>query len=278
MKDSTVFYFQSADSVLVNQNQLNKAIRYDTLHFGAVNKIIGTEKETSLPNNFFDKIILHYSFYSFFDEIAAIENLKTKLKPNGIIIISDDFSSDYRRIKNNIRPSFKSYLASEMINGLGNRDLYLTTMSAPENSFQNNLCFGLNKEAFYKLKIKRDSVAKYIKILDQYNLSGINSDAEACATIATKLKPHIKEILKVYPSTEMYFNALGYRILQIDKKPKVAINIFKANVTLFPESWNVYDSLGEAYFKAKNMIWLLKIIKKHYNLIRQIIIYKLKLN
>jgi len=31
------------------------------------------------------------------------------------------------------------------------------------------------------------------------------------------------------------------------KKIKEAIEVFKLNVKLHPDSWNVYDSLGEAY-------------------------------
>ena len=41
-------------------------------------------------------------------------------------------------------------------------------------------------------------------------------------------------------------NATGYRLLNA-KKIKDAIEVFKVNVKLFPHSWNVYDSLGEAY-------------------------------
>ncbi len=41
-------------------------------------------------------------------------------------------------------------------------------------------------------------------------------------------------------------NGTGYRLLNA-KKIKDAIEVFKVNVKLFPHSWNVYDSLGEAY-------------------------------
>jgi hypothetical protein len=47
-------------------------------------------------------------------------------------------------------------------------------------------------------------------------------------------------------STEADINTLGYQYLfanQIDK----AIEVFKKNVEDYPESWNVYDSLGEGY-------------------------------
>lgn len=45
---------------------------------------------------------------------------------------------------------------------------------------------------------------------------------------------------------ESQMNTLGYRFLQT-KKLKEAIEIFKLNVEAYPKSWNVYDSLAEAY-------------------------------
>jgi tetratricopeptide (TPR) repeat protein len=46
-------------------------------------------------------------------------------------------------------------------------------------------------------------------------------------------------------------NAVGYELLnQTDKT--AAINIFKLNVEYFPNSWNVYDSLGDGYVADGN--------------------------
>jgi tetratricopeptide (TPR) repeat protein len=45
---------------------------------------------------------------------------------------------------------------------------------------------------------------------------------------------------------ESSFNALGYTFLR-EEKVAEAIVVFKMNVELFPDSWNVHDSLGEAY-------------------------------
>lgn len=50
-------------------------------------------------------------------------------------------------------------------------------------------------------------------------------------------------------SSERSINAAGYALMA-DKKLKEAIELFKMNVQLYPESWNVYDSLGEAYANA----------------------------
>ena len=49
-----------------------------------------------------------------------------------------------------------------------------------------------------------------------------------------------------YYVSEAQLNALGYRLLGV-KKVKEAIEIFKLNVESYPQSANVYDSLGEAY-------------------------------
>jgi tetratricopeptide (TPR) repeat protein len=52
-----------------------------------------------------------------------------------------------------------------------------------------------------------------------------------------------------YTVSENEMNNLGYFLLQ-EGKVKEAIEVFKLNVIAFPESFNVYDSLGEAYMTA----------------------------
>ena len=50
-------------------------------------------------------------------------------------------------------------------------------------------------------------------------------------------------------SPERSINSAGYALMT-DGKLKEAIELFKMNVQLYPQSWNVYDSLGEAYANA----------------------------
>ena len=52
-----------------------------------------------------------------------------------------------------------------------------------------------------------------------------------------------------YFYSETEFNAYGYALLQQDKVDE-AIRMFTINTELFPDSWNVYDSLGEALLRA----------------------------
>lgn len=67
-----------------------------------------------------------------------------------------------------------------------------------------------------------------------------------------KSKSDINKILSnsdEYYIDEYEFNDFGYKLL-FGKKINDAIEIFKINVQNFPNSANVYDSLGEAYMKA----------------------------
>lgn len=52
-----------------------------------------------------------------------------------------------------------------------------------------------------------------------------------------------------FQPTETDLNDWAYRMLNGGGKPKEALEIFKLNVLLYPESSNVYDSVGEAYMK-----------------------------
>ena len=64
---------------------------------------------------------------------------------------------------------------------------------------------------------------------------------------------HYKVISKKYgyemATPEFTINLLGYNYMNNDNLEK-AIKTFKENVKRYPESSNVYDSLGEAYEKS----------------------------
>ncbi|MBA3570951.1 MAG: serine hydrolase, partial [Pyrinomonadaceae bacterium] len=55
----------------------------------------------------------------------------------------------------------------------------------------------------------------------------------------------------VYDFSEPELNRLGYQLLEA-KKLKEAVEIFKLNVEAYPQGFNTYDSLGEAYMISGN--------------------------
>ena len=60
-------------------------------------------------------------------------------------------------------------------------------------------------------------------------------------------------------------NSKGYKELS-DKSYENAINIFKINIVLHPESPNVYDSLGEAYAKSGDTLQAIENYEKSLSL------------
>ena len=64
---------------------------------------------------------------------------------------------------------------------------------------------------------------------------------------------------------EPSFNGIGYYLMNSGKIAE-AIEVFKLNVELFPESFNVYDSLGEAYMKSGDKKNAIKNYKKSLEL------------
>jgi glyoxylase-like metal-dependent hydrolase (beta-lactamase superfamily II) len=64
-----------------------------------------------------------------------------------------------------------------------------------------------------------------------------------------------------YDFSEQGLNILGYYLLGKNRFDD-AIEIFNLNIEIFPNSWNVYDSLGEAYMKSGNTDLAIKNYKK----------------
>ncbi len=76
--------------------------------------------------------------------------------------------------------------------------------------------------------------------------------------------------IKSDPANKLYFeesefNALGYRLMGAGKIT-AAIEIFKLNMALYPESANVYDSLAEAYMNSGDTERAIKNYKKSLGL------------
>ena len=65
----------------------------------------------------------------------------------------------------------------------------------------------------------------------------------------------------IYDFSESQLNMLGYRLIG-NERPDDAVEIFKLNVEMFPESANTYDSLAEAYKISGNKELAIENYKK----------------
>lgn len=79
-----------------------------------------------------------------------------------------------------------------------------------------------------------------------------------------RMKDQYRTIYR-YNFSEQEINSLGYILLR-DEKIEEAIEIFKLNVSEHPESWNAYDSLGEAYMNQGEKELAIKNFQKSLEL------------
>ena len=84
---------------------------------------------------------------------------------------------------------------------------------------------------------------------------GKTSEATALREISMKL------------ATEADLNNLGYTLMN-GGKVKEAIEIFQKNAKLYPDSWNVYDSLAEALEKSGDAKGAINNYEKAFSLVR----------
>lgn len=124
------------------------------------------------------------------------------------------------------------------------------------------------KKAEEMVKEKQQSVQEKIEISWQKISTKKNSAAVAIFDALEKEGPGAIEDtykkLKLAGSGKYYFdehefNTLGYYMLY-GGKTKEAIAVFSINTEVYPESWNVYDSLGEACLAGGS----LECAKKNY--------------
>jgi glyoxylase-like metal-dependent hydrolase (beta-lactamase superfamily II) len=131
----------------------------------------------------------------------------------------------------------------------------VTTLSAIQKKFPYKPGFSyLEKSGLDPEQLRREHQANL-----RYTFYCVNGTKSAAEALEETLEPSpsvealerkIQEIRaarddKLY-FDETEFNRLGYRLLNQNRVDE-AIAVFKLNVDLYPEAFNTYDSLGEAY-------------------------------
>ncbi len=90
--DSLTFYIQDIDSTVCYQKAINEVVSFYQNIKGQLilNKFItvtGSDNETNLPNDTFDKILMLWTYQYFKNPKAIMTDLKLKLKNDGLLYI-----------------------------------------------------------------------------------------------------------------------------------------------------------------------------------------------
>ena len=116
---------------------------------------------------------------------------------------------------------------------------------------------------------KKSVSSKTLDLLASKDRHRVESLLKNMAVMADdEVKGRIEYELKRLQKTRTlndYLNEMGYELLK-KGEIKQAIDILETNVKLHPQSSNAYDSLGEAYFKAKKLDLATKFYEKSLKL------------
>lgn len=159
----------------------------------------------------------------------------------------------------NLKPEFKgAYTAT------GNQGQYITVIPTMD------IVVALKTKGVYGRRTDKETYERFLNKLFEakyYDIKTVSLANSLFEIINDKgLEEGLKHFEKQknskdYALKESEMNTIGYSLLQADKI-KEAIEVFKLNVISFPNSGNVYDSLGEAYMKAGNKELAIENYKK----------------
>ncbi len=121
-----------------------------------------------------------------------------------------------------------------------------------------------NKEEKKAIKFYAFSRTNFPKVEKSLPLAILIETLDKGIPTGKKLFEELKNDIE-YDLNEDEMNGVGYLLLQ-SEKIKEAIEFFKMNVSAFPDSWNVYDSLGEAYALDNQKALAIKNYKKSIEL------------
>lgn len=254
MCDSVTFYLQDIegygntkydDSLYFNSDLQNSNYLRNTPQSNTVKTVLGNEHSTNLPTNTFDIIIIQNTLHEFKYMNDMLSDIYSKLKIDGKLIIDESFSKDSKPYI--IAGCQTTAFTEKDLLSIMKKHLFYPVNILYPNCFDTNvLMFSKNKTESDSFNIKKEAVNKrfnYLSLLDSATiaLDSINTNAIYDSLKTSNITSHI---------IENYINKIGYRYIEKGNYSQ-AINVLIINVKLFPKSWNVFDSLGEAYFKNK---------------------------
>jgi tetratricopeptide (TPR) repeat protein len=256
--DSVTFYAQDINPKALTKRKLDKTITYYSKHkqtpqTNTFKRVIGTINSSNLPTGIFDEIFLIDAYHDFDEKDNMLDDIYTKLKPGGKLILMDGSSFIGDTIICKKAGCHVFPMLDVEIKRCAKHGLYLTKMRNP-NFFASN--YG-NATIYEKDKLKSENYIKLKNAIDPlaaqaYRLKKkeIASDSVIVKQIADSLISKIKEITTVYPEFEVWLKDIA--ITHMWKlRYQSAINILKENVRFYPNSYQAFYWLGVAYQEKK---------------------------
>jgi ubiquinone/menaquinone biosynthesis C-methylase UbiE len=248
--DSITFYVEDIDTSYLDQLELNKVVEYfSKLKNGpqtnSFKYVMGTEKSTCLPDSTFDVILFINAYHEIYDIFKILKDLKRIVKPNSKIIVNDEWSNEFMRIRH---PGC-NYIAEKVkwttlfFNEIG---FHLTESYSPLNSFDNILIFEQDSIKAEIFSAKRDSISYILMELDKLYNKDIARDSNQTKKIANYLKENLTTLTKIHP---MLFDPLAELANQYCKKKEkeAALNVAFVNLFIYPENSNSFEEIAETY-------------------------------
>jgi ubiquinone/menaquinone biosynthesis C-methylase UbiE len=256
--DSVTFYAQDINPKVLSDSHFKKTIKSyaEYRHAPETNIykiVIGTENESKLPDNTFDKIFIMMAFHDFDNKNAMLFDLQKKLKPSGQLIIEDGFSYKNDTLVCKEFGIHKYMFLDSMVKLCERNGLYLTKMRNPNfhaSHYGNLLIFEKNKDKskwFLKTKMAVDGFVDQSFLLNRFDIA---SDSNKVKEIVDIILPNISEISSVYDEYDVWLKELALKYLRKNMY-QAAINILKANVSFYPTLYQPYYWLGVAYQESK---------------------------
>ncbi len=256
--DSVIFYAQDIDPKVLSEKNFNKTIKSyyqyrKTPETNSYKIVIGTENESKLPNNTFDKIFLMTALHDFDKKNEMLSDIYKKLKPTGQLIIEDGFSYSNDTLTCKEFGCHKYMIMDTLVKMCEMNNLYLTKMRNPNfhaSHYANILVFEKSKtksEQFFKKKKAIDNIVNQSFLLNENKIA---SDSTKVKAISASILPEIPKISAVYEEYDVWLKELALKYLR-NSMNQSAINILKANVSFYPNLYQTYYWLGVAYQENK---------------------------
>ncbi|MFT5778796.1 MAG: tetratricopeptide (TPR) repeat protein [Crocinitomicaceae bacterium] len=255
LSDSVTYYIQDIDTNVLNKKQFDAVIEHfsaqritpqtNNFHF-----VLGTETGSNLEVATFDLIIINNTFHEFTEVGPMMDDIITKLKPGGRLVISEAFANPDLKVRHGGCEK-KAYTVATVEELLQSSGLYLTKMEFPEYSTKNFLTFEANKEKADEYHDWLNKIDPILADLNALNSKKVHKKFSKLSQVQNDLDESIYEILEHFPSLKPYFFNLADEFLEAYKYD-YAIQVMETCVELFPNDSESYSVLADTYYESRD--------------------------